>query len=357
VRRARFPGLLTWFVLATSIVAVAALRLSKDVVLVVDGRARTVGTLASSVGDLLVEEGIGVDRHDVVTPPAGTSLADGMEVQVLLAKAITVLWDGAARTVYATGGTTVQDVLEQINARTSRHADIRPSRGATIQDGDVIVYDPAISVTLTADGKTRDVVTNADDVGYLLDSLGIVLRRLDRVVPEVDTPLRQGLHVDVVRVEFRSVTVQQPIAYRTEIQKTDDLMLGFRRVARNGVPGVLQKVYRVKLENGTEVGRRLLSTEVSREPQSQIILEGTRPPHTESGVASWYQRTGLVAAHQWLPFGTQVKVTNLASGRSVVVVINDRGPYLDGRIIDLSDDAFAQLAPLGSGTINVRIAW
>jgi rare lipoprotein A (peptidoglycan hydrolase) len=39
------------------------------------------------------------------------------------------------------------------------------------------------------------------------------------------------------------------------------------------------------------------------------------------------------------------------------VVINDRGPYIAGRIIDLSDDAFAQLAPLGAGTINVRIAW
>jgi uncharacterized protein YabE (DUF348 family) len=357
VRRARFPGLLAPFVLVTSVLAVGALRLSKEVTLVVDGRARTVGTLASSVGDLLDEAGIAVDRHDEVTPPSATSLADGMEIRVLLAKEITVLWDGAARTVYATGGTTVQDVLEQINARTSRHADIRPSRGATIQDGDVIVYDPAVSVTLTADGRTRDVVTNADDVGYLLDSLGVVLRRLDRVEPRVDTPLRQGLHVDVVRVEFEPVTVQQPIAYRTETQKTADLMLGFRRVARAGVPGVLRKVYRVKLENGAEVERKLLSTEVAREPQSEIILEGTRPPHTESGVASWYQRTGMVAAHKWLPFGTQVKVTNVANGRSVVVVINDRGPYLDGRIIDLSDDAFAQLAPLGSGTINVRIAW
>ncbi|HEX6263301.1 MAG TPA: septal ring lytic transglycosylase RlpA family protein, partial [Actinomycetota bacterium] len=44
-------------------------------------------------------------------------------------------------------------------------------------------------------------------------------------------------------------------------------------------------------------------------------------------------------------------------GRSVWVTIDDRGPYIDGRIIDLSDDAFLQLAPLGAGTINVRITW
>ena len=50
-------------------------------------------------------------------------------------------------------------------------------------------------------------------------------------------------------------------------------------------------------------------------------------------------------------------MTNISNGKSVTVVINDRGPYVDGRIIDLSDDAYAQLAALGSGTIQVRIAW
>ncbi|ACA15269.1 rare lipoprotein A [Methylobacterium sp. 4-46] len=68
----------------------------------------------------------------------------------------------------------------------------------------------------------------------------------------------------------------------------------------------------------------------------------------QSGRASWYgsgQRTasgerfnpnGLTAAHRSLPFGTRVRVTNTANGRSVVVRINDRGPFAGGRIIDLS---------------------
>ncbi len=71
----------------------------------------------------------------------------------------------------------------------------------------------------------------------------------------------------------------------------------------------------------------------------------------EEGIASWYgpkfhgRRTAsgevfdmhrLTAAHPWLPFGTIVKVTNLENGLSVVVRINDRGPFVKGRIIDLS---------------------
>jgi rare lipoprotein A len=64
----------------------------------------------------------------------------------------------------------------------------------------------------------------------------------------------------------------------------------------------------------------------------------------------------MYAAHPWLPFGTHVTVTDLANGRSVTVVINDRGPF-GGRIIDLSPQAFALLAPLPQGVCEVRLTW
>jgi rare lipoprotein A len=65
----------------------------------------------------------------------------------------------------------------------------------------------------------------------------------------------------------------------------------------------------------------------------------------------------MTAAHRTLPFGTVVTVTNLANGQSVRVTINDRGPFIGGRIIDLNDEAFRQIASLGSGVIRVRITW
>jgi rare lipoprotein A len=77
------------------------------------------------------------------------------------------------------------------------------------------------------------------------------------------------------------------------------------------------------------------------------------------GEASWYSfapGSGLTAAHPWLPFGTVVTVTNLTSGRSIRVVINDRGPF-GGRIIDLSEEAFSALASLGTGVLDVRLTW
>jgi rare lipoprotein A len=52
-----------------------------------------------------------------------------------------------------------------------------------------------------------------------------------------------------------------------------------------------------------------------------------------------------------------VTVTNLSTGAATTCVVNDRGPYVQGRVIDLDDDVFARLAPLQSGLIPVRITW
>ena len=61
------------------------------------------------------------------------------------------------------------------------------------------------------------------------------------------------------------------------------------------------------------------------------------------------------AAHLTLPFGTMVMVTNLSNGRQIIVRINDRGPFVTGRIIDLSQEAAKSLGI--SGTAEVRLNW
>ncbi|SDS69199.1 septal ring lytic transglycosylase RlpA family protein [Pseudomonas fuscovaginae UPB0736] len=92
--------------------------------------------------------------------------------------------------------------------------------------------------------------------------------------------------------------------------------------------------------------------------------------YDETGTASYYGRkhhgkrtasgetfdqNALTAAHRQLPFGTRVKITNLANDRSVVVRINDRGPHTRGRLIDVSRQAAEQLGMLQSGTARVRV--
>jgi rare lipoprotein A len=68
-----------------------------------------------------------------------------------------------------------------------------------------------------------------------------------------------------------------------------------------------------------------------------------------------FNPNGLTAAHRSLPFGTRVRVTNRANGRSVVVTINDRGPFIRGRIIDLSRGAAQAINMTGAGVARVSL--
>ena len=68
-----------------------------------------------------------------------------------------------------------------------------------------------------------------------------------------------------------------------------------------------------------------------------------------------FDQHSLTAAHRTLPFGTKVRVINTGNGKSVVVRINDRGPFVRGRIIDLSKAAFESIASTRTGVIRVRL--
>ncbi len=68
-----------------------------------------------------------------------------------------------------------------------------------------------------------------------------------------------------------------------------------------------------------------------------------------------YKHNKLTAAHKSLPFGTKVKVTNIANNQTVEVIINDRGPYVDGRIIDVSKSAAEQLGFINQGLAEVQV--
>jgi len=86
-----------------------------------------------------------------------------------------------------------------------------------------------------------------------------------------------------------------------------------------------------------------------------------------TGMASYYWQpqavacggrfnpNAMTAAHKTLPCGTKVKVTNKRNGKSVVVTINDRGPYIKGRIIDLSKAAAAKIGMINSGVAPVTV--
>jgi rare lipoprotein A len=117
----------------------------------------------------------------------------------------------------------------------------------------------------------------------------------------------------------------------------------------------------------------IVATSLAAAPSVSFAHGSHSPKHSHglmTGMASWYgpgfdgHRTAngerydmlsLTAAHKTLPFGTKVRVTNLQNGDSVIVRINDRGPYIGQRLIDLSKTAANNIGLLATGTAMVTL--
>ena len=106
------------------------------------------------------------------------------------------------------------------------------------------------------------------------------------------------------------------------------------------------------------------STTTTAKPRPTTTTTAPPPPPTtqqasnsQTGKASWYDHQAGTCAHRTLPFGTVLKVTNLANGQSTTCRVADRGPYIDGRVVDLDRTVFSQIASTSQGVIDVRIEW
>ncbi|WP_306173949.1 septal ring lytic transglycosylase RlpA family protein [Pseudoalteromonas shioyasakiensis] len=95
------------------------------------------------------------------------------------------------------------------------------------------------------------------------------------------------------------------------------------------------------------------SAGLSEQGQASFYADKYQGRLTASGES--FSQKAFSAAHKTWSFGTKVRVTNLANNKTVIVTINDRGPFVRGRVIDLSKQAFIEIADLNDGLIDVRI--
>jgi resuscitation-promoting factor RpfB len=335
----------------------------KHVTLVVGGEPEAIATTSSNVRDLLVGEGIELTAGLQVAPPPSTSLADGM----------TVIVSPTPDTGHGrTGGGNAAEVGIWVTERASAASAARFAETAVSAAG--VGSSPAVAVHVVVLGKVHDVVTNARTAGELLSAMGIQPDANDRVSPSPTTPLHAAARVRFDRVTVFRRQVLRTVRAPVQSTLTDDLPPGVSRIESRGLDGQVLLVFRVVRVNGHVSSRTRVQRWVTAEAIREVRFVGEpayepapapRPGPTQSqtgtqtGDATWYDTpwSGLTAAHLTLPFGTRVTVTDLQTRRSVVVVINDRGPY-GGRIIDLSPEAFQALGhSLSRGVIHVRLSW
>lgn len=258
----------------------------------------------------------------------------------------------------AVTASTVGEFLQAQHLELREKETVFPPSETVLATGMIIRVARTHDVTVQADGVKKTHAILSTSVAEALAEAGVTLDEDDIVKPEREAVATRGTLIAVTRVEIREEVVEKTVAFEKKANEDNELSWRKTVVTQKGEKGLDHLVYRVSSHDGKEVNRKLIRTERVKEPVTEITTQGTyvKLGKSHSGGASWYAWTGtMAAANPWLPKGSYVKVTNTENGKSVIVVINDRGPFVPGRIIDLDKVAFAKIASVGAGVINVKM--
>jgi resuscitation-promoting factor RpfB len=282
VRRTLLAVLLQAGVVAVLVVGTTAfVTFNKTVTLSVDGQRHQVRTFGRTVGDVLANEGIRVDSHDLVTPTPDSSLDDGETIVVRYGRPLVLTVDGATRTVWTTARS-VDEALMMFGLRT-QGAVVSRSRSTHIKRGGMALdVQLPHQVTLLADGRRREITTTALTVRDVVAGAGIRLNAHDRISPAVTTAPADGQVVAVTRVNGKKVVQQVPIHYRTITRRTSSLYKGTTQVQRSGQVGLRVRVFRETFIDGKLAKRKLLRDRLAAKPVAAVVLVGTKPVPVEN---------------------------------------------------------------------------
>jgi uncharacterized protein YabE (DUF348 family) len=235
---------------------------------------------------------------------------------------------------------------------------IFPVPDAKIFPGSKITIRRAVPVEILVDGKNIKLDTLGTNVQDAVNEAEITLSHADKINPPLENLLKPAMKIVVTRINFEEIAVEEDIPFQT-IEKEDNTVLWRKHETKQkGEKGIREKTYKITYTNGKETNRQLLGSKITKQPKSQIEVVGTKiiVGKTQTGTATWYSNgDDLTCASLDFPFGKYLRVINRSNGRSVIVQVNDSGPYGKGRIIDLNKPAFKKIGDLGAGVMSVKV--
>lgn len=268
-------------------VGVTASAMDKAVTLSVDGDSQQLHVWGSSVQDVLDHSKIVLTARDEVSPAASSRIADGSVIEVRYARPVTVIVDGAVKTVWTTA-TTLKDALTEIGLHDPL-ARLSVSRSTPLgRDGLVFAASTPKDVELTVGGQATSVRSTAADVASLLAEQAVSLGEHDRVSTALDARLTAGLTIIVQRVEIVQENEEQQIDFETVTTESSALTRGTQQVTQEGRTGTKAVVWQIVRVDGAEESRSLVSENVTAEPVARLVTVGTASTAPAAGSAASY---------------------------------------------------------------------
>ncbi|MDX6262181.1 MAG: resuscitation-promoting factor RpfB [Kribbellaceae bacterium] len=280
---------------------------SKTVSLSIDGQVQKVHTFGSTVGDALKAKKIQVSERDVVAPSLDAKLQDGQEIAVQYGRQLTVNADGTKRSFWTTADS-LSEAMTDLGLRYDG-AVFSTSRSAPIgREGLELTVRTPKTLQIVRLGKAVAVKSMATTVGEALTSAKVPFDSNDRIVPAVATVLKPGsiTRVTVVKVDTKTITEQQAIAFGKKETKDATLTEGETKTTAKGVAGSKSVKYLVTYLDGKLASKKLVSSAVVTKPVDELVTVGTKkkpvadtPPATGGDAGAWDRIAACEAGGNW----------------------------------------------------------
>jgi uncharacterized protein YabE (DUF348 family) len=264
---------------------VSAAQLDKAVTLSVDGAKGTAHVFGSTVSDLLESEGIAVKPGDVVVPAASTLIEDGDAVTVKYSRLLTLTVDGKTRQIRTTEST-VDAALLALGVR-SEGARLSVSRSQPIgRQGLAISVTTPKDITVLVGGKSATHTVTAATVSEALAQLRVTVGKSDKVTPAPSSALVDGSKIVVQQVATKDAKKTEAVPFKTVRTVSSSLAKGQTKVTVKGVAGSRVVTIRQTLVDGRVVSTKELSATVTKAPVAQVVLVGTKVATSSSTTSS-----------------------------------------------------------------------
>jgi resuscitation-promoting factor RpfB len=260
---------------AVAVSGTAYATFDKAVTVSVDGKERTVHTFGSSVADALHSADISVSRRDVVAPNPSTKISDGSRIAVRYSRPLTVIVDGRKQTHWVTA----LNVGEAFNQLGLRFAGARMSASRSVGIGrkglDIDVR-TLKKLVIKHDGTKTAVSAPVLTVADALTSAKVGIDGNDRVRPGLASFVDDGVTIVVTRIEERTKSVTVSVPYKT-IRRTDSSMYTDQsRTERSGKRGTQARVLQILYVDGKRTQVKVLSRRTLDKPIDRIVVVGTK---------------------------------------------------------------------------------
>ncbi len=227
---------------------------------------------------------------------------------------------------------TVGEALTEAGVQVNSCDKVNPDADEMVKDGMLVVVERAFPVYVVADGSVKTIHTTRTSVRDVIELASLSLEEKDKVTPSLDSMVGPGSEIRVVRVTEETIKEQFSIPVAGERKPDSSLVKGQQRVVREGSPGEGERKIKVVYEDGKEVSRKTIMEQVLRPAVSRVVAYGTTSSISRGGNNIRYRKSLQVMSTAYGPSAGSFTATGHRVARGIVAV--------DPRVIPLGSRVY-----------------